>query len=60
MNLKPVKSLSEDQLESGLKLVVADGLSAEAMVVFSVRCFGGTANIHHYFPAIFYLACSKI
>ncbi|MBS1524899.1 MAG: MFS transporter [Bacteroidetes bacterium] len=39
MNLKPVKNLSEDQLKSGLKLVVADGLSAEAMVVFTSGTF---------------------
>jgi MFS family permease len=46
MNLKPVKSLSEDQLESGLKLVVADGLSAEAMVVFTSGTFLTAMAIH--------------
>lgn len=46
MNLKPVKSLSEGQLESGLKLVVADGLSAEAMVVFTSGTFLTAMAIH--------------
>ncbi|HVS94624.1 MAG TPA: MFS transporter [Mucilaginibacter sp.] len=46
MNLKPLKNLSEDQLESGLKLVVADGLSAEAMVVFTSGTFLTAMAIH--------------
>jgi len=46
MNLKPVKSLSKDQLEYGLKLVVADGLSAEAMVVFTSGTFLTAMAIH--------------
>jgi MFS family permease len=46
MNLKPVKSLSEDQLKSGLRLVVADGLSAEAMVVFTSGTFLTAMAIH--------------
>jgi len=46
MNLKPVKSLSEAQLKSGLKLVVADGLSAEAMVVFTSGTFLTAMAIH--------------
>jgi MFS family permease len=46
MNLKPVKNLSEDQLKSGLKLVVADGLSAEAMVVFTSGTFLIAMAIH--------------
>ncbi|MGN6641360.1 MAG: MFS transporter, partial [Mucilaginibacter sp.] len=39
MNLRPVKNLTDDQLKSGLRLVVADGLSAEAMVVFTSGTF---------------------
>ena len=46
MNLKPVKNLSEDQLKSGLRLVVADGLSAEAMVVFTSGTFLTAMAIH--------------
>src|ERR1700710_3306558 len=46
MNLKPVKNLSEDQLKAGLKLVVADGLSAEAMVVFTSGTFLTAMAIH--------------
>ncbi|WP_299516674.1 MFS transporter [Mucilaginibacter sp.] len=39
MNLRPSKSLTKDQTESGLKLVIADGMSAEAMVVFTSGTF---------------------
>lgn len=46
MNLKPVQNLSENQLSSGLKLVVADGLSAEAMVVFTSGTFLTAMAIH--------------
>ncbi|MGN6181323.1 MAG: MFS transporter [Mucilaginibacter sp.] len=46
MNLKPVQNLSEKQLGSGLKLVVADGLSAEAMVVFTSGTFLTAMAIH--------------
>lgn len=46
MNLKPVQNLSEKQLSSGLKLVIADGLSAEAMVVFTSGTFLTAMAIH--------------
>src|SRR6195952_6059105 len=46
MNLKPVKNLTEAQRNSGLKLVVADGISAEAMVVFTSGTFLTAMAIH--------------
>jgi len=46
MNLRPVKSLSEDQLKAGLRLVIADGISAEAMVVFTSGTFLTAMAIH--------------
>ena len=46
MNLKPVQNLSGTQLNKGLKLVVADGLSAEAMVVFTSGTFLTAMAIH--------------
>jgi MFS family permease len=46
MNLRPVKNLTDDQLKSGLRLVVADGLSAEAMVVFTSGTFLTAMAIH--------------
>lgn len=46
MNLKPVQNLSDDQLRSGLKLVIADGLSAEAMVVFTSGTFLTAMAVH--------------
>ncbi|WP_419701571.1 MFS transporter [Mucilaginibacter sp. NFX135] len=39
MKLQPSKSLTKDQTESGLKLVIADGMTAEAMVVFTSGTF---------------------
>ena len=39
MNLSPSKSLTEREIKTGLKLVVADGMMAEAMVVFTSGTF---------------------
>src|SRR3954471_6258755 len=39
MKLHPSTSLTKDQTESGLKLVIADGITAEAMVVFTSGTF---------------------
>lgn len=39
MNLKPSRSLTKEQIDSGLRLVIADGMSAEAMVVFTSGTF---------------------
>jgi hypothetical protein len=35
LNLRPSRSLTPAQIHSGLKLVIADGITAEAMVVFT-------------------------
>ena len=39
MRLKPSASLSEVEVKSGLKLVIADGLAAESMVAFTGGAF---------------------
>jgi MFS family permease len=39
MRLKPSASLSEAEVKSGLKLVIADGLAAESMVAFTGGAF---------------------
>src|SRR3954469_19849100 len=39
MNLQTSNSLTEKQVKSGLKLVIADGMTAEAMVVFTSGTF---------------------
>lgn len=39
MNLKPSENITPKQLKNGLNLVIADGLSAEAMVVFTSGTF---------------------
>jgi MFS family permease len=39
MNLQPSKYLTQNQVDSGLKLVIADGMTAEAMVVFTSGTF---------------------
>lgn len=46
MNLRPSKSLTESQIKSGLKLVIADGITAEAMVVFTSGTFLTAMAIH--------------
>jgi MFS family permease len=46
MNIRPSEKISEAQLNSGLKLVIADGLSAEAMVVFTSGTFLTAMAIH--------------
>ncbi len=46
MNIRPSEKISTDQLNSGLKLVIADGLSAEAMVVFTSGTFLTAMAIH--------------
>jgi MFS family permease len=46
MNISPSEKISEAQLNSGLKLVIADGLSAEAMVVFTSGTFLTAMAIH--------------
>jgi MFS family permease len=38
-NLRPSRSLTPAQTETGLKLVIADGMAAEAMVVFTSGTF---------------------
>jgi hypothetical protein len=39
LNLKPVKALREDDVRKGLKLVIIDGLAAEAMTTLSSGAF---------------------
>lgn len=39
MNLRPSQHLSENQVNKGLRLVIADGLTSEAMVVFTSGTF---------------------
>lgn len=39
MNLRPSENITQGQLNTGLNLVIADGLSAEAMVVFTSGTF---------------------
>ncbi|MDF2432446.1 MAG: hypothetical protein JWP44_2077 [Mucilaginibacter sp.] len=46
MNLRPSKTLTESQVSSGLKLVIADGMTAEAMVVFTSGTFLTAMAIH--------------
>lgn len=46
MNIRPSERISENQLNSGLRLVIADGLSAEAMVVFTSGTFLTAMAIH--------------
>jgi MFS family permease len=46
MNISPSETITNIQLNSGLKLVIADGLSAEAMVVFTSGTFLMAMAIH--------------
>ncbi|SDE96357.1 Major Facilitator Superfamily protein [Mucilaginibacter pineti] len=46
MNLRPSETITNNQLTFGLKLVIADGLSAEAMVVFTSGTFLTAMAIH--------------
>lgn len=46
MNIRPSEQITNAQLNSGLKLVIADGLSAEAMVVFTSGTFLTAMAIH--------------
>lgn len=46
MNVRPSQSISEQQLSKGLKNVLADGLSSEAMVVFTSGTFLTALAIH--------------
>ncbi len=46
MNIRPSEKISSSQLNTGLKLVVADGLSAEAMVVFTSGTFLTAMALH--------------
>src|ERR1700709_336426 len=46
MNINPSKNITELQLNKGLKYVTADGLSAEAMVVFTSGTFLTAMAIH--------------
>src|SRR4051812_37103438 len=46
MNIRPSEKISADQINSGLKFVLADGLSAEAMVVFTSGTFLTAMAIH--------------
>jgi MFS family permease len=46
MNLFPSKNITEQQLNRGLNYVTADGLSAEAMVVFTSGTFLTAMAIH--------------
>ncbi|WP_114938594.1 MFS transporter [Mucilaginibacter endophyticus] len=46
MNIRPTKTITEQQLNQGLKHVTADGLSAEAMVVFTSGTFLTALAIH--------------
>ncbi len=44
--LKPAENLTEKQVNSGLKLVIADGLASEAMVTFTGGAFLVAIAIH--------------
>lgn len=46
MNFRPQETVTDRELQSGLKLVNADGLSAEAMVVFTSGTFLTAMAIH--------------
>lgn len=46
MNLRPSNNISSGQLKQGLNLVIADGLSAEAMVVFTSGTFLTAMALH--------------
>src|SRR3954471_12209238 len=46
MNISPSTNITEQQLNKGLKYVTADGLSAEAMVVFTSGTFLTAMAIH--------------
>jgi MFS family permease len=46
MNINPSKNITEQQLNKGLKYVTADGLSSEAMVVFTSGTFLTALAIH--------------
>jgi MFS family permease len=46
MNLRPSDKITHSQLNSGLQMVIADGLSAEAMVVFTSGTFLTAMAIH--------------
>ena len=46
MNVRPSINITEQQLDKGLKYVTADGLSAEAMVVFTSGTFLTALAIH--------------
>lgn len=46
MKLKPEETVTDNQLNSGLKLVITEGLSAEAMVVFTSGTFLTAMAIH--------------
>jgi MFS family permease len=46
MNIRPSEKITSQQLNSGLRLVIADGLSAEAMVVFTSGTFLTAMAIH--------------
>jgi len=46
MNLRPSEKISPNQLNKGLSYVIADGLSAEAMVVFTSGTFLTAMAIH--------------
>jgi MFS family permease len=46
MNLRPSDKITNSQLNSGLNYVIADGLSAEAMVVFTSGTFLTAMAIH--------------
>jgi hypothetical protein len=56
MNTHPSATITEQQLNKGLKYVTADGLSAEAMVVFTSGTFLTALAIHMGHP-IFNWAC---
>jgi MFS family permease len=46
MNLRPTEKITNSQLNSGLNYVIADGLSAEAMIVFTSGTFLTAMAIH--------------
>jgi MFS family permease len=46
MNLRPSEKISNNELNKGLNYVIADGLSAEAMVVFTSGTFLTAMAIH--------------
>jgi MFS family permease len=46
MNLRPTEKITNNQLNSGLNYVIADGLSAEAMIVFTSGTFLTAMAIH--------------